>query len=467
MRSQSQTLSLPRSSLPVRAGLLPMFLLTLLAGCQQGPFPSTLAALENTPPAPVTLDIREWRTDEGARVLFVPTRTLPIVDVRLVFAAGSSRDGDLPGVARMTSALIGEGAETLSVDDIARRFEDLGVNFSTSSYRDMGVIELRSLSDPQYLRPAVDLMIPVISAPNFPLTSLDRVRRQTLIAIQRQKQVPGPQVHDRYNEVLFGEHPYAHPSEGTSASLKAMGRADLFAFHKQYYRAANAVIALTGDLDEEQARALAARISAALPGGDKPEPLPRATTAKKGVREHLTFDSSQTHILIGQQSIWRGHPDRVPLYVGNQILGGGGFSSILMDEVRQQRGLVYGISSGFSPMSAAGPFSIQLQTATDNASGALALTLELLNDFIATGPTEQQLRDAVDNIIGSSALDVAENDDIVGHLGSIGFYDLPLDYLSWFDAQVRQVTVEDIRAAFARHVQPEALHIVSIGRQAP
>lgn len=441
--------------------------LLLLTGCQQQPFPTTLAALEQTPAAAVQLDIREWYTEEGARVLFVPTRTLPIVDVRLVFDAGSARDGDLPGVARMTSALIGEGTDSLSVDDIARRFEDLGASFSSSSYRDMGVIELRSLSDPRYLQPALDLMVPVISAPTFPLASLDRVRRQTLIGIERKKQVPGPQVQERYNEVLFAEHPYAHPSEGTVTSLQALRRADLFAFHQQYYRAANAVIALTGDLQDGEARALAARLSAALPAGDKPAPIARATRNTSGVREHIDFDSSQTHILIGQQSIWRGHPDWVPLYVGNQIFGGGGFSSILMDEVRQQRGLVYGISSGFSPMAAAGPFSIQLQTATENASGALTLTQQLLHEFIANGPTEQQLQDAVDNIIGSSALSVAENDDIVGHLGSIGFYDLPLDYLNWFDQQVQNVTVDDIRQAFARHVRPEALHIVSIGRQAP
>lgn len=443
-------------------------LMTTLTACQSlRPFPATLKAVEQASPSPVALDIRDWRTSRGTRVLFVQSPSLPMLDVRLTFAAGSARDGALPGLASLTSTLIDEGADGLTVDDIARGFEDLGASMSTDSHRDMGLIELRTLTMPEYLDPALNLFLRVIAAPDFPGDALERVRQQYLVGLARQKQVPGPQLNDRVNEVVFGEHPYAHPPSGTEQSLVQISRDDLKAFYQRHYNAANGVIAMVGDLDEAAARALAERISAALPPGEAAPALPPVARAGWSTEEHLDFDASQTHITIAQQSIRRGHPDWVALYVGNEILGGGGFASILMEQVRQQRGFVYGISSSFSPMAAAGPFRISLQTSTDNAAEARELTLQLLRDFIEQGPTESQLRNAIDSITGSMAQGVAENDDIVGHLASLAFYNQPLDYLQQFDAEVRTMTVEKVRDAFQRNLDPDALAIISIGRQPP
>ena len=440
-----------------------------LGGCASFPgqsFPTTLKAVEHAEPAQRKLAIQQWKTDDGAKVLFVPSPSLPMLDVRLVFDAGSARDGDKPGLAKLTSALIGEGADGLNVDDIARGFENLGASFSTDSYRDMAVMQLRTLTDKEFFGPVTDLFVKVASTPTFPQRSLSRVREQMLVALERQQQVPGPQVKKAFNKALFGDHPYAHPSSGTMDSLKVVSRDDMQAFFKRYYTAGNAVIALTGDLDSDQAHALAARISAALPKGPHAPALPRATRTAAQIK-HIDFDSRQTILMLGEQSIWRGHPDWVPLYVGNQILGGGGFASILTEEVREKRGFVYGIGSGFSPMAAAGPFVVQLQTANKNADEALAVTEKLVRDFIANGPTEKQLEDARQNIIGSFPLATAENDDIVGQLGAIGFYDLPLDYLTQFENAVRTVTVEQVRDAFRRDVDPDKLSIVSIGPKAP
>jgi zinc protease len=424
-----------------------------------------LKQVEKAAPAAVELDIRQWRTEAGTQVLFVPSPTIPMLDIQLTFAAGSSRDGDKLGLASMTSSLIDEGAAGLSVDDIARGFEDLGVAFGSSSYRDMGIITLRTLTAEEFFTPAMDLFLRVIGQPSFPQESLERTRQQYLIGMARQKQVPGPQLSKRLNAVLFDGHPYAHPSSGTEESLPLLQREDLQAFYQRYYAAQNAVLTIVGDLQEQEARQLAERITAALPQGEKAANLARVAQASEGHVEHIDFDASQTHINIAQQSIWRGHPDWVPLYVGNQILGGGGFASILMEEVRQQRGFVYGISSNISPMAAAGPFQISLQTATENADEALQLTLELLREFIADGPSNIQVQEAVANITGSMALGVAENDDIVSQLSSMAFYGMPLDYLQWFDQQVRQVTAESIRAAFQRNLDPDALIILSIGRE--
>lgn len=449
--------------------LLPLLL--LVSGCASltspAPFPASAAALDaSEDPAP-ELAIERWHTDQGSTVLFIHSPGLPMLDVRLVFDAGSARDGDTPGLASLTSSLITEGTSRLDVEDIARGFEDQGAQLSTSSHRDMGVVNLRSLSDSEWLEPTLELFVEVLADASFPEASLFRIREQRLQGLRMQQQVPGPQVADAFQSLLYAGHPYAHPSSGTLASLPALQRSQVEQFYQQHYTAANAVIALVGDIDRGQAESIAERISDALPEGAPLEPLPRANPLAQPQSQHIEFASSQTHIWIGNQSTWRGNPDHVALHVGNHILGGGGFSSLLTEEVRQQRGLVYGISSRFAPMAAGGPFTVQLQTANENADLALNLTLSLIEDFVASGPSDEQVQRAKTNILGSFPLSIASNSDLIGQLGAIGFYDLPLDHLSEFYRQVQAVSAEDIRRAMAQHLNPDNLAVVSIGPEAP
>ena len=433
---------------------------------QRQSFPTTLEQVSAAEPRQRQMDIRSWQTEHGTRVLFMPAEQLPMVDIRLVFNAGSARD-QLAGTASLTNHLLDQGADGLSVDEIAGGFEDLGARFSSESHRDMAVASLTSLSEPEFLDPAVSLFSRVISRPDFPEEALERARTRYLQGLMMQKQVPGPQVNRAWNEVLFGEHPYGIPSSGDEESLPQISTEQLRDFHQRYYHRDNLVIALVGDLTEQQARDLTGRLSGALSDGEPAAPLDTASTHQQRLRRHIEFGSNQTHILLGNQLIQRGHPDRVPLHVGNHILGGGGFSSILMEEVRQQRGLVYGVSSSLSPMAAAGPFQVRLQTANNNADDALALTLSLIEDWVRDGPSDKQVEEAIDYLTGSFALSTASNSQIVGQLGAMAFYDLPLDYLEWFQNEVRQVTAEQIRDALQRHIKPEHLAIVSIGPRQP
>lgn len=447
--------------------LLPV-LVVLLSACQSmGAFPTTEAQVAASEPQAPALDIQSWQTAEGARVLFVASDALPMLDVRLVMAAGSSRDNGVAGLSSLTSALLGEGAEGLNVDDISRGFEDHGAQFGVGSYRDMGVVELRTLSDAEFRDPVLALFNQVIATPTFPQDALDRIRTQMMQGLRMEQQVPGPQVKKAFMSTVFAGHPYGEPSDGTLESLPAITRDQLADFYHTYYAAGNTVIAMVGDVSREQAEQIAGQISQSLPEGDAAPQQPRAQTLTERKREHITFPSAQTHILLGNQSTWRGNPDHVALYVGNMVLGGGGFASILTDEVRQKRGYVYGIGSGFSPMASGGPFQVSFKTANENADDALSLTLQLIDDFVENGPTETQLEEARTSILGSFALGTADNSDIIGQLGAIGFYDLPLDYLQWFNQQVRNVTADDIRAAFQRNLSADNLAIVSIGPEAP
>nr|WP_281502321.1 pitrilysin family protein [Alcanivorax sp. S6407] len=430
-------------------------------------FPTTEALVAASEPGAPVLEIQSWQTAEGAKVLFVPSDALPMLDIRLVMDAGSARDGGNDGLASLTSALLGEGAKDLNVDDIARGFEDRGAEFSSSSYRDMGIISLRTLSDTEFREPVLDLFGQVIGTPTFPQEALERIRTQMMQGLRMEQQVPGPQVSKAFMATLYPDHPYGSASDGTLESLPAIQRAQLQTFYDTYYAAGNAVIAMVGAVDRSQAETIAAQISAALPAGEAAPKLERATPLASRQREHIEFPSAQTSILLGNQSTWRGNPDHVALYVGNMVLGGGGFASILTDEVRQKRGYVYGIGSGFSAMAAGGPFQVSFKTGNENADQALSLTLQLIDDFIQQGPSESQLEEARTSILGSFALGTADNSDIIGQLGAIGFYDLPLDYLQQFSQQVRDVSADDIREAFARALKADDLAIVSIGPKAP
>src|SRR5690606_33981760 len=179
--------------------------------------------------------------------------------------------------------------------------------------------------------------------------------------------------------------------------------------------------------------------------------------------EHIDYPSNQTHLLLAQLGIPRGHPDYAALYLGNQILCGGGFGTRLTEEVREKRGLTYGVYSVFSPMHTNGPFMVNLQTRADMAEGTLELVQQLVGEFLDKGPTEAELERAKRQTAGSFPLSTASNADIVGQLGSIGFYNLPLSYLEDFMQQVQALSVEEVRAAMNRYLVAVGFDIVTAG----
>ena len=231
---------------------------------------TSLAALDGQAPARRSLNIQTWQTAEGAKVLFVAAPQLPMFDLRLTFAAGSSQDADVPGLAMLTNAMLNEGIAGKDVGAIAEGFEGLGANFGNGAYRDMAVASLRSLSAPALREPALKLFTEVIGAPTFPADSLARIKNQLLSSFEYQKQNPGKLASLALFDQLYGQHPYAHQSEGNAQSIPRISRAQLQAFHAKAYSANNLVIALVGDLDRAQAEAIAARVSAALPKGPAP-----------------------------------------------------------------------------------------------------------------------------------------------------------------------------------------------------
>ncbi|SDB51510.1 zinc protease [Desulfonatronum thiosulfatophilum] len=414
--------------------------------------------------APATAaEFEHWETEKGMNVLFAPAPALPMLDVRLLFDAGSSRDGDRGGLARMTNQALAFGTAELDADGVAERFESVGAQFGASAARDMAVLRLRTLTEPDWMETALSTFVSLLADPAFPEDDLARARRQTLQALRQERQEPGTLASRRFYQLAYGDHPYAAHPLGTENSIPNLDRDELLRFFQEHYTSRNGVLTMTGDLDLDTARQISERICAALPQGEWMPELPPITPLTAPVLEHIPFASEQAHIHMGTPLLRRDDPDRFPLSLANHVLGGGGFTSRLFREIRNERGLAYSVSSSIVPMSVEGPFVISMQTGIDQAPLSVEVLHSELRQFIEHGVTEEELAASKANIIGRFPLSLVSNSEIVSTLAMIGFYNLPLDYLETYTEHVSQVTTKESRDALQRRLRPEAMVTVIVG----
>ncbi len=409
--------------------------------------------------------IQSWSTAGGTKVLFVAAHELPMLDVRVVFDAGSARDGSLHGVAALTNSMLGKGAGGKNADAIAAGFEQRGAQFGSGSERDMAWLSLRSLSEPDLLTPSLQLFRSILGQPDFPVADFKRERQLTLTGLEYQQQQPKSIAENAFYRAVYGQHPYAANPDGNPESVAALRIQDLKAFYRRYYVAGNAILVLVGDIDRKRAEAVAEDIAAALPPGKKAAALPEVAPLEKASTEFIEHPSSQSHVLMGAPGMRRGDPDYFALYVGNHILGGSGLTSRISEEIREKRGLSYSAYSYFIPMKRKGPYTLGFQTRTSKRDEALSVLRETLRKFVDQGPSAEELKAAKDNIIGGFPLAVSSNSKITEYLAMIGFYGLPLDYLASFPDKVAAVTAEQIRDAFQRRVKVDDMVTVIVGTQ--
>ncbi|QHF01388.1 insulinase family protein [Pseudomonas asturiensis] len=426
----------------------------------------TLKELDGKAPARRALNIQTWNTAEGAKVLFVEAHELPMLDIFLTFAAGSSQDDKTPGIAKLTSYMLKEGINGKDANAIAQGFEALGAQFETGVYDDRATVWLRSLSAAQKREPALKLFSEVVGKPTFPSDAVTRMKNLVIASIESEKRASRTIVWDELYKKIYGDHPYAHRTNGNEEDINAMTQAHLKAFHAKGYAAGNAVIAMIGDLSWEEAQVIAAQVSASLPKGpklaktgDPVEPKASAT--------HIEFPSSQTQMLLGQLGITRNDPDYAALMAGNSILGGTDFGSRLMTEVREKRGLTYNVWSRFLTAKAPGVFMIELQTRAEMSENTLKLVQETVREFIANGPTQDELDNVKREIIGSFPLEVAGNGAIGSRLADIGFYDLPLSHFDDYMAAIQSLTVQQVKAAMSKHLSADKMIVVTAGPTVP
>jgi zinc protease len=407
--------------------------------------------------------IQHWQTAAGLRVYFVPAPEIPIIDLRLVLDAGSARDGTLSGLATLTKELLNEGSGDWDVDTIAQRFEEVGAKYSAVTHRDMTWFALRSLSDAELFSQALETYTGVVTAPTFPERGFERNKKSMQVHLQSQAQRPGQIGEKAFYRIIYGNHPFARPVNGTEAGINAIRREDVVRFYRRYYVTGNAVLAMVGDLDRKQAEKIAEHLSSHMRVGEAAPALPEVKRLNGQQIDHIPFPSEQAHVFIGQPGIKRGDADYFPLYVGNHVLGGSGFSSRLVKEIRVKRGLSYSVYSYFLPQRVEGPFQAGLQTRGDQAEQAVALIKQTIRDFITNGPDQKELETSIKNITGGFPLRIASNSDIVSYVAMIGFYDLPLDYLDTFNSNIEAVDRAAVREAFRRRVNVDDMVTVIVG----
>lgn len=444
----------PRKDIRLSIGHLPKALLTFCL------------ALLLSSTAWAGLDIQQWSTPQGARVYFVQNHDLPMLDVSVDFAAGSARDSrQTSGLAQLTRHVMGLGAGHYSERDIAERLADVGAVLSGRLDADRAGFSLRTLSSPAERDQAVSVLAAILTAPRFDAAILEREQARVIAALEEAATKPESIGEKAFQAALYGEHPYALDESGEVESVRALKREDLASFHGAHYRAANMVLAIMGDISRADAEALAIQLTRDLPAGAAPPPIPPVTVAERGVERVIPHHATQSHLFMGLPGLKREDPDYFPLHVGNYILGGGGFDSRLTEAVRQKKGLAYSVYSYFLPMRELGPFRIGLQTRRATTLEAVETARAELARYLEEGPSEAELAQARNNLIGGFPLRIDSNRKILDHLAMIGFYQLPLDWLDTYSAQVAAVSREDIARAFRARLRPEAMSTIIVGGQ--
>ncbi|MEA3405371.1 MAG: pitrilysin family protein [Pseudomonadota bacterium] len=409
------------------------------------------------------VEIQSWHTENGTKVMYVHAPQLPMLDIQVTFDAGSVREGDEWGLASFTSALVGTTTSQLDENQVSEAFNNLGAQVGSDSSRDNASLSLRTLTRPEILESALQTFEAILSDSQFDQAIFDRELQRLLIGIKQKSVKPQTIASEALWKELYGDHPYAHPTSGTVETVKKLTPAKLKAFYKKYYVAQNAMIAIVGNVDKAKAQAIVEQLTANLPKGEKPADLVKPTKINAGKVTKTEFDSTQTYYYLTQQGIERGHEDYVPLFVGNHLFGGNGFGSMLMQEVREKRGLVYSVYSYFAPMKVAGPYIIGLSTKNASAYEAEKVVQQTLKDFMA-GFSGEELQAIKDNLVGGFPLRLDSNSKILGYLSMIGFYNLPLDYLDEFPKAIEAVTKEEILKAWNQHIEPEKMLTIMVGK---
>lgn len=406
----------------------------------------------------------KWQTSNGIPVVFYQAMEVPMLDISMAFAAGSVYDGDQYGLSALTAHLLNQGNAKKEATTVAESFADVGSQYNIQTSKDMVTINLRTLSRKDALDKSITSFNQIITQPDFPDDAFIREKKQLLMTFKQIQESPDEIATIRFFKSIYQNHPYAHPTYGTAKTINKLTKKQVINFYKNYYVSDNALLVLVGAIDSKTAHQLSEQITKKISKGKPASVIPKAVQAAKAEKIAISFPSSQTMIRLGQIGIDHHNPNFFPLLVGNYILGGGAMTSRLAIEVREKKGLTYGVNSVFVPMPGEGPFLISLATRNDQSKTALKITEETVQKFINHGPTAQELAAAKQYLTGSFPLSLASNSSIASLLVRMAFYHLPDDYLDRYVDNINAVTSEEVKHAFKQQVNPLKLSLVTVGQ---
>jgi zinc protease len=408
---------------------------------------------------------QKTKLPNGLTLIVAERNQLPTVHIQVMFGAGATKDpARLPGLANLTAELLLQGTPRREATEIRQQIESVGGSISAFAESDYSVVSLAILKKDLSL--GMEVLADVLLNPLFSLPEIERKVAQLKARLKRLEEEPKQVAQLAFAGKLFGAHPYALPSLGSLAGLSSISREDILGFHQTYYRPNNTTILLVGQVSlEEGVRLVEASLKGWNSGPIPDPPLQKPTVLTGPVVEKIDRPITQANIIWGHLGIARSNPDFYALQVMNYIFGGGGFVSRLMDNIRDNLGLTYGIYSHFDARKYPGAFQIAMETKNQNANQALSEIFKEMKQFLEKGVTQTELEEAKAYLIGSFPFRMDTNAKLVRLLGAMEFYDLGLDFPEQYPRLIAQVTLEEVLRVARVYLRPDKFLLVVLGNQ--
>lgn len=418
----------------------------------------------DTAPATQVLGVRE-KLPNDLVWLFSEQTNLPLVTMQLLVKAGTLAEPvGKEGLANLTASLLLSGTKKRTAAQIAQELDFLGARLKAEGGDDFASVSLTVLK--KDLAPALDLLQDVLFNPVFAPEEIKRKVNQFKAALHSEEDEPMVVASRAFAQELYGSFPYGHPTLGTPAGLSTITRKDLVDFHRRYYRPNSAVLSIVGDLSPEEASRWVSRIFGAWAASPIPPwklpPIPPLNERRVKV---INKDITQANIILGNLGMKRRNPDFYAFQIMNYILGGGGFASRLMDDIRVNRGLAYSVGSSFSPGLEPGPFSVSLETKNATAGEAITRIVEQIRRIMTTPVTDTELGEAKSYLIGSFPRKMDSMAKRAGLLAYVEIYGLGLDYPWRYSELIQHLTPADIQKVADKYLQPDKYLLVVVGNK--
>ncbi|MBI5166818.1 MAG: insulinase family protein [candidate division NC10 bacterium] len=403
--------------------------------------------------------------DNGMVLLVGERPALPIVTVSLLVKAGSAAESfEKAGLATLTAALLTHGTQRRTALEISEEIEFVGGSLGASAGYDTSTVDLTVLKKDLDL--GLELLADVLLRPTFPEEELKRKVREIQAAIKRKKEEPGEVAQKAFSEMVFGVHPYGRPVEGTEESLGRITRQDLLEFHRAFYLPNNSIMAVAGDVTiEEMVTKLTRYLAPWKPGRVRESPMPEMLRKERPLVKKVHRNITQANILLGHLGLSRSNPDYYAVLVMNYILGGGAFASRLWENIRENRGLAYDVSSHFLPRRFPGAFQVELQTQNESANTAIEEVLKEIRRIREEPVSDQELEEAKAYLTGSFPFKIDTNPKVAGLLASIEYYGLGLDYVASYPRLIGAVTKGEVLRVARKYLDPEGYVLVVVADQ--
>ena len=416
----------------------------------------------STLPMRAEIAIQEVTSPGGISAWLVEDHNIPFVALELRFRGGTSLDvANRRGAINLMVGLLEEGTGDLDARGFATARDELAASFDYSAYDDAISVSARFLTETQ--NEAMVLLKGSLVAPNFTEVAINRVRAQVVAGLTSDTKDPDTIASLRFDALAFGDHPYGSGSDGTIESVSALTRDDLNAAHLGTLTRDRVYVAAVGDISADQLTALLDRLLSELPDSGRALPS-KVDYGLGGGTTVVDFDTPQSVAIFGQRGIERDHPDFFAAYLVNQILGGGSFESRLMEEVREKRGLTYGVYSYLLPKDFSNLYIGRVASANNRIAEAIAVIRAEWARMANSGVTQDELRRAKTYLTGSYPLRFDGNGPIANIMVGMQMQGLPVAYITSRNDKINAVTLQDANRVAQQLLDPEGLHFVVVGR---